>query len=561
MANLLCTKELQHFINKTTTCTISEMPAFISYVSLQLPPVARVAHIAQIDLQLSTPSSPQNPVPGSFEHSFRISGKNENAQPFVKNYETGERGNFHLTAYPEENYVFTPDDTETAEFIMDIIFMVLGRARMSSLLNEVAVTDGMTGVPNVAGFMRFGNILTAKNTLQYYLGIFLNIKNFKFINQTIGPRNGDKLLTAFAQHTKQQLDSEEMIARLGGDNFMILVKKTHEKEFLHFLNTIQLKINIGTTTRLFDINVRAGIYKAEPETSMNDMMANANTALNIARGAVKEDIVYFRSEMKEASLHQKRVSNQFHLALQNREFVVYYQPKVDLTNNTLCGAEALVRWLQDGRIVPPMSFIPILEQEGSVCELDFYVFEQLCSDLRAWLDAGITPVRISSNFSKVHLLSDSLASDILNIMEKYEIPGKYIEIELTEMSGHDDKITLGRFVDTMKAHGIHTSIDDFGTGYSSVNLLKDLNVDVIKLDKSFLNDMELRTNKEEIVIRNIVNMIRELGMQVIAEGVETKGQAEFLKGINCLMAQGYLYDKPIPHDDFEERLLNRVYER
>ena len=231
-----------------------------------------------------------------------------------------------------------------------------------------------------------------------------------------------------------------------------------------------------------------------------------------------------------------------------------------METNTLCGCEALVRWFQSGRIVPPMSFIPILEQEGSVCDLDFYVFEQVCKDLRGWIDAGLDPVRVSSNFSKVHLLSETLAQDILNIIKKYDVPPDLIEIELTEMSGHDDNLTMGNFINTMREAGVHTSIDDFGTGYSSVNLLKDLQVDMIKLDRSFLNEMELRTKKEEIVIRNIVNMIRELGMEVIAEGVETRGQAEFLKGINCTLAQGYLYDRPIPKEEYDERLKKRVYE-
>ena len=560
MANRLCTDELKTFFDKTTKVSITDPEAMMSHVAVHLPPIAKLAKVGRIDMTLLSPPTLQNPEQRTYERSLQLFDHNDSVSPYTYDQKTGERGNAHFEVYPIKGETFQNEDYETVTFLLDCIFVIFGRARMSALLSEIPVTDNMTGIPNAGGFMKFGNILIAKNLLQNYMGLFINIKNFRFINQTIGPRNGDKLITAFAQAVRAQLDrTEEIVARLGGDNFMVLAKKENEKSFLDFLNSIQLKINIGPSIRMFDIDVRAGLYMIEPDASMNDVMQNTGIALDIARGAVKEDIVYFRPEMRKSALHAKEVSNQFRQALIKREFVVYYQPKVNMETNTLCGCEALVRWMQSGRVVPPMSFIPILEQEGSVVDLDFYVFEQVCKDMRGWIDAGLEPVRVSSNFSKVHLLSETLAQDILNIIKKYDVPVDLIEIELTEMSSHDDNVTLGNFVNTMRAAGVHTSIDDFGTGYSSVNLLKDLEVDVIKLDKSFLNEMELRTEKESIVIRNIINMIRELGMDVIAEGVETKSQAEFLMGINCMTAQGYLYDKPIPHDEYVERLKNRVY--
>ena len=244
----------------------------------------------------------------------------------------------------------------------------------------------------------------------------------------------------------------------------------------------------------------------------------------------------------------------FPKALENREFVVYYQPKVTLEDNCLCGCEALVRWFRDGVMVPPMQFIPVLEWEGSVCKLDFYVLDQVCRDVQEWMAKGIEPVRISVNFSKAHLHNPDLAKKILAVLQKYDVPSRYIEIELTEMSGYENYETLLDFVRTMHESGVSTSIDDFGTGYSSLNLLKDLNVDIIKLDKSFLNNMESRKKNDVIVIKNIIQMVNELDMEVIAEGVETMEQADFLRGMHCCMAQGFLFDRPLPHDDFEKRL-------
>ena len=161
------------------------------------------------------------------------------------------------------------------------------------------------------------------------------------------------------------------------------------------------------------------------------------------------------------------------------------------------------------------------------------------------------------HFSKNHLHNTHLAQEIIALMQKYQIDSKYIEVELTEMSGYENYATLVSFVQSMRKNGVSTSIDDFGTGYSSLNLLKDLDVDIIKLDKSFLNNLENHSQSDVIVIKNIVNMVNELHMSVIAEGVETQSQAEFLRKIHCRMAQGFLFDRPLPHDDFEKRLSDR----
>mgnify|MGYP003294369310 CR=1 FL=1 len=210
-----------------------------------------------------------------------------------------------------------------------------------------------------------------------------------------------------------------------------------------------------------------------------------------------------------------------------------------------------------------MDFIPVLEREGSICELDFYVLETICADIKKWQDMGIDPVRVSTNFSKMHLHNKALAERIVSVINKYGIDSRFIEIELTEMTGYEDYDALAAFVAEMKAYGIHTSIDDFGTGYSSLNLLKELDVDIIKLDRSFFNNIAVNDDEnshDRIVIKNIVNMVKELNMEVIAEGIETCGQVEFLKDIRCCMVQGYLYDRPLPQEQFLDRLMgHRIY--
>ena len=301
-----------------------------------------------------------------------------------------------------------------------------------------------------------------------------------------------------------------------------------------------------------------GVYPIEENVIVGDALNNASTAMMAARAIKNRDVVFFTKEMQIQSIHQREISSEFHNALRNRELVVFYQPKVSLTDKRMNGAEALVRWVRHKTIVPPMDFIPILEREGSICELDFYVFETACNDLHEWIKAGIDPVRISSNFSKLHLRNQDFADRILGILKKYELDGKYIEVELTEVSDFDDSIAMQKFIDIMRKNNIGVAIDDFGTGYSTLNVLKDYNISVVKIDKSLLNNIGKANSHDEIILRNVVKMARELDKDVIAEGVETQEQADYLEGINCGSAQGFLFDKPLVRDDFQKRLIGEV---
>jgi EAL domain-containing protein (putative c-di-GMP-specific phosphodiesterase class I) len=256
--------------------------------------------------------------------------------------------------------------------------------------------------------------------------------------------------------------------------------------------------------------------------------------------------------------------------LETNEFEVFYQPKIDFSTKKLCGCEALSRWRRNGELLQPGQFIPILEREGTICALDFYVLNKVCEDIKDWISKGLTPVRVSTNFSRLHMHNLKLAEDIFNVIQRKGIDPSYIEIELTESIGYDDFDALEKFVNKLHGYGISTSLDDFGTGYSSLNLLSELHVDVIKLDKSFVTppkqaedeteaSYKQRLKSNHIVIKTIINMALELGLDVICEGVETKEQAAMLEGLGCHMAQGFLYDKPIPHDEFENRLTNGDY--
>jgi EAL domain-containing protein (putative c-di-GMP-specific phosphodiesterase class I) len=217
-----------------------------------------------------------------------------------------------------------------------------------------------------------------------------------------------------------------------------------------------------------------------------------------------------------------------------------------------------VRWNRNGKIIAPVEFLPILEKEATICQLDFYVFRKVCEDIRSWIDAGMEPVRVSSNFSRHHLRNPHLMENILNIMKEFKIDSKYIEIELTEASDFEDKVSMQKFVNGLRENNINVSIDDFGTGYSTFSAIKDLNVNVIKLDKSLLDHIGDETHHDEVVIKNMVNMINELNLEVVAEGVENSKQLDFLQDAKCSTIQGFLFDKPLSKEEFEKRLLNKI---
>lgn len=236
--------------------------------------------------------------------------------------------------------------------------------------------------------------------------------------------------------------------------------------------------------------------------------------------------------------------------------MVYYQPKVDANTNKICGAEALVRWMHEGRLIPPVQFIPQLEREGSVCRLDYYVLEETCRFIRKRLDEGKKVPCISVNFSRRHLEEDYLVKKIVNVIDKYGIDHGYIEIELTESEDFQNYEIMSEIVDGLRSEGIATSIDDFGTGYSSLNMIKKVDLNVIKIDKSFIPMETEYPGKETdmVMFVSIVDLVRKLGKKTIAEGVETKEQLRYLRQVGCDIVQGYVFDKPMPESEFEVRL-------
>lgn len=538
---------------------IPDILAMIKRIAVAVPPICNILNIGYIKVKIVAPSSIITKEGLNDERVIYEEASGYEPVPLIQTYKTGENGMVTIEVRAKKGHKFISPELQAVKLICDDIFIFSGRARLMGAVHNASQTDPMTGAPNTSQLVHHSIQLKAKNKLQNFSSLFVNLKNYKYINQSKSPAVGDRGIVTFAHTVMGMCHDDEMIARLGGDNFLILVKKENRDMFVNTLKSIQLTVPVPQGPPIpLKLHCRIGVYDIQQNDTMNEIMHCSSVALNDARRHPGTDVVYFAQKMLDAVYHEKEISSLFNDALKNKEFIVYYQPKVDVQSQSLCGCEALVRWKRNGQIVPPNDFLPVLEKEASICKLDFYVFHRVCEDIHSWIQAGYEPVRVSSNFSRLHLRNPHLTEDILNTMKEFDIDSKYIEIELTEASDFEDKVAMQQFVDGLRQHGITVSIDDFGTGYSTFNAIKDLNVNVIKLDKSLLDHIGgENTHHDEVVIRNMVNMINELNLEVVAEGVENTKQLDFLQHAKCSTIQGFLFDKPLTKEDFEKRLSNK----
>ncbi|MGN0484314.1 MAG: putative bifunctional diguanylate cyclase/phosphodiesterase [Lachnospiraceae bacterium] len=525
-----------------------------------LPQIVKDLHLVQMRLHLITPMTIYDLNETELTKILYTNKEEPHCIPCRIERNSDDAKELWIELSPQHRDDWSDEEWKRLDFLCQHILDACEKMLLKQKWQRMEIMDSLTGVQNTLGITGYGGMLAHFGRLQEYDAVFSNIRNFKYINKKVGARRGDAVLRLYSQKVQGMMDAEERFSRLGGDNFLSLVKKEHIESFLNNLSCVT--VALPDSKEMIELHSCMGVYSMKPGDTTSHFMNNSSVAFNFAHESQNHNCIWFRDEMLDRVLHKKEISVLFPQALQNQEFVVYYQPKVTLSNNTLHGAEALVRWYRNGKLVPPTEFIPTLEREGTVCNLDFFVFEQVCKDLRRWLDLGIEPVRISSNFSKVHLHHANFASEILRIEQKYQIDSKYIEIELTETTGVENTKEVAQFVEQMHQYGIDVSIDDFGTGYSSLNLLKDLDVDVIKMDASFLTTLEQHRTSDRVILQNLIHMINELHMEVVAEGVETRPQAQFLLESHCATAQGFLFDRPLPREEFEKRLTEgRIYKK
>lgn len=417
-------------------------------------------------------------------------------------------------------------------------------------------TEKKTGLLNESACVaKLNEILQHTNKVEYATAYF-DLERFGLVNDKYGMDVGNRVLAEYAGILDKMVRNDEILARQGGDRFIAIILKRNLDVFLAQLALTRVKFSENGED--YDVEIRAyvGIHNIEEEdTSAEEIISNAYEALNYGKNAGNK-VTYMNSDLKAMIKADKKFSSDIPVAMANEEFVAYYQPKVNSRTNNLCGAEALVRWIRNGELIPPGKFIPIMETKDLMCDMDFYMLRHVCADIAQWIEHGLVPPTISVNFSRRNLSNPNLANDIDAVVQQYHVPKKMIEIEITETIDEFPISVLKGFVDDLHKLGYKVAVDDFGSGSSSLSLLREVTFDTLKIDKGFVDKAYA---KDLAILSYMIKLAKAIGAETLAEGVEQREQVDTLLSLGCEIIQGYYFDKPLSKDIFERRIINRRY--
>lgn len=420
-------------------------------------------------------------------------------------------------------------------------------------------------IHNISYLQKNLSQLISEEKIKDYGIAFFNLHNFSLINRKLGFEKATKVMQNFYEQLKSIVEENHdasfkgVAAAGGGDQGAVLFLKSDLSAVMKCLSNSDFSIQMDDgSVEVINISSHAGINMELNECSSSyECVDSALLAMNISRRSSGKQIIFYDNSLRDKINIQREVESWFKTALQNEEFQVYYQPKVELRTYKLKGAEALVRWFHDGKMVMPDTFIPVLERNLSIKDLDLYMLSHVCQHISEWISQGKNPVQVSVNLSRASISLDDIVSVITSTIDKYNIPRNLIQIELTESASGTSNEELKPIVQGLNAEGISTAMDDFGTGYSSLSLIKELPWDVLKIDKSLLEGAQKAGSRDQHMFKSIITMANELGLECIVEGVETREDIKLLKESNCFLAQGYYFSKPLPHSDFNQILQNQ----
>lgn len=449
---------------------------------------------------------------------------------------------------------WSEEEVQQIEAFEKLIYTFCDRSYASTIAKDLSMLDNDLMVYPLTFFLATVKNLIRQGRIGEFGGVYFNLRHFSSINDRFGRDCATNIMRLFIHGIQEKILYEECICRVGGDNFVVLFKKDNLNIIKNYLSGMPITFNDGETVT---VTTTAGYYMIPEATeSATDVMDRISTAYQLAKSVYKRPFLFYDDEIMQHQTHVKEIEMMFPSAIENEEFKVFYQPKTQLNNYQLAGAEALCRWFRNGKVISPGEFIPVLEGSKAICTLDFYMLDHVCRDIRRWLDEGREAVKVSVNLSRLHLGDEDLLESILRIIDKYKVPHHFIEIELTETTTDVDYKELKKIVYGLREQDISTSVDDFGVGYSSLNLIREMPWNVLKIDKSFLPTQEEEDNDPSKVkmLRHIITMSQDLGLECIVEGVETAEQVKLLKDCKCYLAQGFYFDRPLPVKEFEQKL-------
>lgn len=449
---------------------------------------------------------------------------------------------------------WSDEEVQQIEAFEKLIYTFCDRSYASTIAKDLSMLDNDLMVYPLTFFLATVKNLIRQGRIGEFGGVYFNLRHFSSINDRFGRDCATNIMRLFIHGIQEKILYEECICRVGGDNFVVLFKKDNLNIIKNYLSGMPITFNDGETVT---VTTTAGYYMIPEATeSATDVMDRISTAYQLAKSVYKRPFLFYDDEIMQHQTHVKEIEMMFPSAIENEEFKVFYQPKTQLNNYQLAGAEALCRWFRNGKVISPGEFIPVLEGSKAICTLDFYMLDHVCRDIRRWLDEGREAVKVSVNLSRLHLGDEDLLESILRIIDKYKVPHHFIEIELTETTTDVDYKELKKVVYGLREQDISTSVDDFGVGYSSLNLIREMPWNVLKIDKSFLPTQEEEDKDPSKVkmLRHIITMSQDLGLECIVEGVETAEQVKLLKDCKCYLAQGFYFDRPLPVKEFEQKL-------
>ncbi len=431
-------------------------------------------------------------------------------------------------------------------------------------LLQAACTDPLTGGCNLAGFLKKLEDACAHG-MQFSVAA-LNIHQFKFINELFGKEQADRLLQYIGSLLRDELEKEEFFGRETGDYFYLFLIGTDREKVEGRLHDMMRRIKQDPLLERSSYHVLfyCGVTDTEGQERNGElpsrMMTQVMFALDKAGETRQDDVWFYDTQLHEKEKRENYIESHMHQALENGEFRLFLQPKVNLRDGSLAGAEALVRWVTDeGKMMFPNDFIPLFERNGFCARLDMYMVEAVCRHIHRWMEAGIEPVPISVNQSKLLFYEADYPDRLRKLVTEYDIPAGLITLEILEGLAIGNVEELNERILLLQKEGFRISMDDFGTGYSSLNVMGALKIDELKLDRAFLMEISRENNsRQRAVMEMVMVLTRRLQISTVAEGVETEENEELIRELGCDMGQGYYYSRPISAEDFDRRFMNFI---